>query len=104
MPPLREYGEDDILAKCIITYDKREVNIVAAGRCDICRRTPQYGHNVSHAENKTNRRFVLNVQRRRLSINGTLQNVNICMRCLRTMNKVQKPRGKAAKTPAAAQA
>jgi large subunit ribosomal protein L28 len=52
---------------------------------------------VSHAENKTNRRFVLNIQRRRLVINGTLQNVNICTRCLRTMNKVEKPRGKRAK-------
>jgi large subunit ribosomal protein L28 len=76
---------------------------VAAGRCDICKRTPQYGHNVSHAENKTNRRFVLNIQRRRLVINGTLQNVNICTRCLRTMNKVEKPRGKKARAITTAQ-
>jgi large subunit ribosomal protein L28 len=79
------------------------VSLVAAGRCDICQRIPQYGHNVSHAENKTNRRFVLNIQRRRLMINGTLQNVNICTRCLRTMNKVEKPRGKKARAIVAAQ-
>ncbi len=70
---------------------------MAAGRCDVCGRTPMYGHNVSHAENKTNRRFVLNIQRRRVSFNGTPRNVNICTRCLRTMNKVEKPRGKAAR-------
>jgi large subunit ribosomal protein L28 len=77
---------------------------VAAGRCDICKRTPQYGHNVSHAENKTNRRFVLNIQRRRLLINGSPQNVNICTRCMRTMSKVEKPRGKRARAIATAQA
>ncbi len=61
-----------------------------SGRCEICLRTPQFGHNVSHAENKTNRRFVLNIQRRRLLINGKLSRVYICTRCLRTMNKVEK--------------
>jgi large subunit ribosomal protein L28 len=69
---------------------------MAAGRCDVCKRKPQYGHNVSHAENKTNRRFVLNIQRRRLMLDGKVQNVNICTRCLRTMNKIPKARGKKA--------
>jgi large subunit ribosomal protein L28 len=73
---------------------------MAAGRCDICGRTPQYGHNVSHAENKTNRRFVVNVQRRRQLFNGAIRNVNVCTRCLRTMNKVPKVRGKQAKSAA----
>lgn len=70
---------------------------MAAGRCDVCLRTPQYGHNVSHAENKTNRRFVLNIHHRRLEIDGKVQTVNICTRCLRTMNKVPKVRGSKAK-------
>lgn len=73
---------------------------MAAGRCDVCGRTPQYGHNVSHAENKTNRRFVLNIQRRHLVLDGRLSRVNICTRCLRTMNKVEKVRGKRAKAAA----
>jgi len=75
---------------------------MAAGRCDICLRTPQYGHNVSHAENKTNRRFVLNIQRRRLPVNGVMKNVNVCTRCLRTMNKVPKVRGRKAAAAATA--
>ncbi len=77
---------------------------MAAGRCDICLRKPQYGHNVSHAENKTNRRFALNIQRRRMVVDGVMRNVNICTRCLRTANKVDKPRGKKAKAAAAATA
>jgi large subunit ribosomal protein L28 len=75
---------------------------VAAGRCDICLRKPQYGHNVSHAENKTNRRFALNIQRRRMVVDGVMRNVNICTRCLRTANKVDKPRGKKAKAASTA--
>jgi len=63
-----------------------------AGRCDVCGRKPQYGSNVSHSKRHTNRRFVVNVQHRRLPINGIPQYVNICTRCLRTMNKVPKTR------------
>ena len=63
-----------------------------AGRCEVCGRKPQYGSNVSHSKRHTNRRFVVNVQHRRLPINGISQYVNICMRCLRTMNKVPKAR------------
>ena len=63
-----------------------------AGRCDVCGRKPQYGSNISHSKRHTNRRFVVNVQHRRLPINGIPQYVNICTRCLRTMNKVPKAR------------
>ena len=68
------------------------VERMAAGRCDVCLRKPQYGSNVSHSKRHTNRRFVLNIQHRRLAINGVTQYVNICTRCLRTMNKVPKAR------------
>jgi large subunit ribosomal protein L28 len=62
------------------------------GRCDVCRRTPGYGHKVSHSNRKANRRFVVNVQHRRLMLDGRMQTVYICTRCLRTMVKVPKVR------------
>ncbi|HEY7832530.1 MAG TPA: 50S ribosomal protein L28 [Ktedonobacterales bacterium] len=62
------------------------------GRCDVCHRKPGYGHNVSHSNRKTNRRFVVNVQHRRLEIEGVMRNVYICTRCMRTMVKVPKDR------------
>jgi large subunit ribosomal protein L28 len=34
--------------------------------CEITGKRPQAGHNVSHANNKTNRRFLPNLQKRRL--------------------------------------
>jgi large subunit ribosomal protein L28 len=70
----------------------REVKKMAAGRCDICERKPMYGNNVPFSQHRTRRRFVLNVQRRRLEVNGTMKNVNICTRCLRTMSKLPKVR------------
>ena len=51
-----------------------------------------YGHNVSHSNRKTNRRFNLNLQSRRLLIDGEMKRVKICTRCLRTMVKVPKVR------------
>ena len=62
------------------------------GRCDVCKRGPQYGHNVSHSNRKTNRRFLVNVQHRRVMLDGRVRNVYVCTRCLRNMVKVPKAR------------
>jgi large subunit ribosomal protein L28 len=49
-----------------------------------------YGNKVSHSQRHTRRRFVVNVQRRHLEINGVRRTVHVCTRCLRTMLKVPK--------------
>lgn len=49
-----------------------------------------YGSKVSHSNRHTNRRFKVNTQHRRVMLNGKVQNVNICTRCLRNMVKVPK--------------
>lgn len=59
-----------------------------SGRCEICERKPMYGNNVSHSQRRTRRRFVLNVQRRRIQINGVMRTVHICTRCVRTLSKL----------------
>ena len=59
-------------------------------KCDICGRGPQFGHNVSHSNHKTNRRWNVNVQR--VSIygsDGRKQQVKMCTRCLRTRSKAK---------------
>ena len=63
-----------------------------SGRCEICERKPMHGNNVNFSQKRTRRRFVLNVQHRRLEINGVPRKVNICTRCLRTMTKLPKAR------------
>ena len=63
-----------------------------SGRCEICERKPLHGNNVSHSQRRTRRRFVLNVQKRHIHIDGQMRKVNICTRCMRTMNKLPKQR------------
>lgn len=60
-----------------------------AKRCDVCGKGPLYGHNVSHAHNLTNRRWVPNLQRVRVQTPAGTKRVRICTRCLRS-GKVQK--------------
>lgn len=61
-----------------------------SGRCEICERKPMHGNHSNFSQKRTRRRFVLNVHRRRLEINGVPRTVNICTRCLRTMTKLPK--------------
>jgi large subunit ribosomal protein L28 len=47
------------------------------------------GHNVSHANNVTKRKWNPNLQRVRAEIDGTPRSVDVCTRCLRS-GKVRK--------------
>ena len=57
--------------------------------CEICGKKPSYGHNVSHAKNRTARRWLPNIQITRIMVDGEYYRVKICTRCLRTMSKKQ---------------
>jgi large subunit ribosomal protein L28 len=58
-----------------------------AQRCAICGKGPQYGHNVSHSKVRTKRRFMPNLHKARVAVNGRTQTALICTRCLRTQAK-----------------
>ncbi len=60
-----------------------------ARTCEICGKHPRLGNNVSHANNKTRRRWYPNLQRVRALEQGTVKQVRVCTRCLRA-GKVQK--------------
>jgi len=55
-----------------------------AGKCDICGKGPQFGHNVSHSKRRTNRAWKPNTHTTRMMIKGVLKRVSVCTRCLRT--------------------
>jgi len=55
-----------------------------AKRCAICGKEPQYGHHVSHAKNRVNRRFLPNLQMGRVTVAGRPVRARVCTRCLRT--------------------
>jgi large subunit ribosomal protein L28 len=55
-----------------------------ARHCAICGKEPQYGHHVSHAKNRVNRRFLPNLQMGRVTVAGRSIRARVCTRCLRT--------------------
>jgi large subunit ribosomal protein L28 len=52
--------------------------------CDICGKKPQYGNNVSHANNRTRRRWEPNLQRVRANVDGTVKRVKVCTKCIKS--------------------
>ena len=57
--------------------------------CQVTGKAPKVGHNVSHANNKTKRRFLPNLQRRRFWVEGESRWVSLRLTnaALRTIDK-----------------
>ncbi|MBN2099513.1 MAG: 50S ribosomal protein L28 [Dehalococcoidia bacterium] len=55
--------------------------------CEICKKTIQSGHNVSHSKRRTHRVWAPNVHRTTWVVNGSKKRLNVCTRCLRTHQK-----------------
>ncbi len=52
--------------------------------CELCGTRPSTGNNVSHANNKTKRRFRPNLQRVRAVVDGSARRLRVCTRCIRS--------------------
>ncbi len=52
--------------------------------CEICGKGPNFGNNVSHAHNKTKRRWNPNLQKVRAVLQGRVKKVMVCTRCIRS--------------------
>jgi len=55
--------------------------------CENCGKGVMYGHNMSHAKNRTNRIFEPNLHSARVSIKGVLKRARVCTKCLRRLKK-----------------
>lgn len=60
-------------------------------RCVVCGKGPSVGYKVSHANNRTRRRWYPNLQRVRVVLNGQTRRVRVCTACL-SAGKVEKAR------------
>jgi large subunit ribosomal protein L28 len=60
-----------------------------ANRCFYCGKGPQFGNNVSHANNRTRRIFKPNLQRVRAVVDKTPRRVRVCSSCMKA-GRVQK--------------
>ncbi len=58
--------------------------------CQVTKRRPQCGHKVSHAKNKTKRRFLPNLHKRRIWVASENRYVtlNVSIKGLRTIDKL----------------
>ncbi len=52
--------------------------------CAVCGKQRVIGNNVSHANNRTKRVIMPNLQRMRIVTDHGIKSVNVCTRCLRS--------------------
>lgn len=58
--------------------------------CEVCGKRPMIGNNVSHAHNKTKRRFLPNLQKIRVQTDKGVKRMRVCTSCIQA-NKIVKP-------------
>jgi large subunit ribosomal protein L28 len=52
--------------------------------CDVCGKGPQFGNNISHANNLTRRRWNVNLRPVRAKVGGSTKKLRVCTSCLRS--------------------
>jgi large subunit ribosomal protein L28 len=57
--------------------------------CEICGKRPRVGNNVSHANNKTKRRWYPNLKRVKAAQGNSARYMVVCTRCLRSGSVVK---------------
>jgi large subunit ribosomal protein L28 len=62
-------------------------------RCFVCEKGVAFGNNVSHANNKTRRTWKPNLQVARVLVDGKVEKVKVCTRCLHAGKVQRAPRG-----------
>ena len=60
-----------------------------ANICEVCGKKPVFGNNVSHAHNKTKRKFMPNLQKIRVQTSGGVKRMKVCTSCIQA-NKILK--------------
>jgi len=51
--------------------------------CEVCGKKPVSGNNISHAHNKTRRRWLPNLHSVRANVNGRTQRMRVCATCIK---------------------
>ncbi|MBM4165591.1 MAG: 50S ribosomal protein L28 [Ignavibacteria bacterium] len=57
--------------------------------CEVCEKRPITGNNISHAHNRTRRRWVPNLQSVRVNVNGSAVRMRVCTSCIK-LGRIQK--------------
>lgn len=51
-------------------------------KCSVCGRAPSAGKTISHSHKKSNRRFLPNLQRLRIIVDGKVSREYVCTTCI----------------------
>lgn len=57
---------------------------IMARICEICGKKPIYGNNVSHAHNRTRRRWLPNLQKVRAKVGKSVRTIRVCTNCIKS--------------------
>ena len=69
-------------------YAQEEIEV--SKECDVCGKKPMTGHNVSHSHKLTNRRWLPNLQKVKVQVEGGgSKKIRVCTSCIRS-NKIAK--------------
>lgn len=68
-------------------------------KCANCGKGVMYGHNVSHAKNRTRRLFKPNLHVARILVGGNRRKIRLCTKCLRMFKTVETETGKPLASP-----
>jgi large subunit ribosomal protein L28 len=60
--------------------------------CEICGKGPLRGNNVSHANNRTKRVWLPNLQKVRILLDGKVMSKRVCTQCIKAGRIVKAPR------------
>jgi large subunit ribosomal protein L28 len=55
-----------------------------AKTCEICGKGPITGNNVSHAHNRTKRRWLPNLQKVKAKVGKSVKTINVCTACIKS--------------------
>ncbi|MBT6121155.1 50S ribosomal protein L28 [bacterium] len=58
-----------------------------AKQCEVCEKSSQKGHKVSHSNRKSRKFWKPNLQQVKLPIDGIAKKINLCTNCLKTYVK-----------------
>ena len=56
-------------------------------KCEVCGKTLMFGRNISHSKRSTPTKFLPNIQKVMVVVNGESKRMKLCTRCLRTLSR-----------------
>jgi large subunit ribosomal protein L28 len=64
--------------------DHKDWSNTMAAKCDLCGKGPQFGNNISHANNTTRRRWNVNLRPVKAKVEGASKRIRVCTSCIKT--------------------